>query len=88
VPYWFAYGGGFLSEVIGRLIRMRRPPHLTRYAVSLIGRSTYFSIAKARQQLGWQPRVSIREGIRRSVEWYYNDYLSRDRKGAVASPAP
>jgi nucleoside-diphosphate-sugar epimerase len=88
VPYWFAYGGGFVSEVIGRLIRMRRPPHLTRYAVSLIGRSTYFSIAKARQQLGWQPRVRVREGIHRSLEWYYNDYLSRDRKGAVASPAP
>jgi nucleoside-diphosphate-sugar epimerase len=88
VPYWFAYGGGFLSELIGRLIRMRRPPHLTRYAVSLVGRSTRFSIAKARDHLGWQPRVGIRDGIRRSFQWYYNDYLNRDHKGAVATTAP
>jgi 2-alkyl-3-oxoalkanoate reductase len=88
VSYRFAYWGGFLSEVIGRMIRMRRPPHLTRYAVALVGRSTYFSIAKARQQLDWQPRVSVHEGVRRSLQWYYNDYLSRDRKGEVEKTAP
>jgi nucleoside-diphosphate-sugar epimerase len=70
ISYPLAYWGGFLSEVIGRVIRMRRPPHLTRYAVALIGRSTRFSIAKAREQLGWQPRVGVREGIRRTLEWY------------------
>ena len=70
VSYAFAYWGGLFSEAIGRLIRMRRPPHLTRYAVALIGRSTRFSIAKARQQLGWQPRVGVREGLRLSLEWY------------------
>jgi nucleoside-diphosphate-sugar epimerase len=82
VPYWLAYGGGLLSEVIGRMLCMRRPPHLTRYIVSLIGRSTRFSIAKAREQLGWQPRVSVHEGIRRSLEWYYKDYLNRDRSSS------
>jgi nucleoside-diphosphate-sugar epimerase len=70
VSYRLAYWGGLFSEVIGRLIRMRRPPHLTRYAVALIGRSTRFSIAKAREQLGWQPRVGIREGIRQTLDWY------------------
>jgi nucleoside-diphosphate-sugar epimerase len=70
VSYPFAYWGGFFSEVIGRIIRIRRPPHLTRYAVGLIGRSTRFSIAKAREQIGWQPRVGVREGIRRTIEWY------------------
>ncbi len=72
VPYWLAFGGGFLSEVIGRIIRIRRPPHMTRYAVALIGRSTRFSIAKAREQLGWQPRVGIREGLQRTLDWYSN----------------
>lgn len=70
VSYQLAYWGGFFSEVIGRMIRMRRPPHLTRYAVALIGRSTRFSTAKAREQLGWQPRAGIHEGVRRTVEWY------------------
>jgi 2-alkyl-3-oxoalkanoate reductase len=69
-PYWMAFAGGFLSELAGRVIRLRRPPHLTRYAVALIGRSTRFSIAKAREQLDWQPRVDVREGLRQTLEWY------------------
>jgi nucleoside-diphosphate-sugar epimerase len=83
VSYPFAYWGGFFSEVIGRVIRLRRPPHLTRYAVAVIGRSTRFSIAKAREQLGWEPRVGIREGIRRTIDWYRKDHQSRDREGTV-----
>jgi nucleoside-diphosphate-sugar epimerase len=88
VSYPLAYWGGFLSEVIGRLIRMRRPPHLTRYAVALIGRSTRFSIAKAREQLGWQPRVGIREGLRLTLDWYDKNPPNRDRESAVVEAAP
>jgi len=69
-PYWLAFAGGFMSELVGRVVRMRRPPHMTRYAVALIGRSTRFSIAKAREQLGWRPRVDVREGLQRSLDWY------------------
>jgi nucleoside-diphosphate-sugar epimerase len=79
VPYRLAFWGGFLSEVIGRLIRIRRPPHMTRYAVALIGRSTSFSIAKAREQLGWQPRVGVREGLQITLDWY-----NKARGGASA----
>jgi nucleoside-diphosphate-sugar epimerase len=87
VSYRFAFWGGFFSELIGRLIRLRRPPHLTRYAVALIGRSTRFSITKAREQLGWQPRVGIREGIRRTLEWYEKERLNRKHEEAIRSAA-
>jgi nucleoside-diphosphate-sugar epimerase len=87
VSYPFAYWGGFFSEVIGRIIRIRRPPHLTRYAVALIGRSTRFSIAKAREQLGWQPRVGIHEGIRRTLDWYdKSNSFSRDAQRSASPP--
>jgi nucleoside-diphosphate-sugar epimerase len=66
------------------MIRMRRPPHLTRYAVALIGRSTRFSTAKAREQLGWQPQVDVREGIRRTVEWYRKIELARSASDGIA----
>jgi UDP-glucuronate 4-epimerase len=31
---------------------------------------TYADITKARQRLGYQPKVSMKEGIKRFVEWY------------------
>jgi nucleoside-diphosphate-sugar epimerase len=70
-PYRVAFWGGFAAELIGRAIRLRRPPHFTRYAVTLVGRPTRFSIERARTELGWAPRVPAAEGLRRSLDWYY-----------------
>jgi nucleoside-diphosphate-sugar epimerase len=69
LPYRLAYMLGLISELIGKAILLKRPPHITRYGVALVGRPTHFSTAKARTQLGWQPRVSAREGIQRTLEW-------------------
>jgi len=70
MPFRPAFWIGFLSEVIGHIIRIKRPPHITRYGVSLVGRSTAFSTAKARTQLGWKPRVSIEDGLYEALEWF------------------
>jgi nucleoside-diphosphate-sugar epimerase len=69
-PYRLAFAGGFLGEMVGKAIRMKRPPHFTRYVVALIGRSTRFSTERARKELGWSPQVPAAEGLRRSLEWY------------------
>lgn len=70
MPVGVAYAGGMLSEVIGKMIFLRRPPHITRYAVGLILRSTRYSTAKAREQLGWSPRMPLREGLQHTWEWF------------------
>jgi nucleoside-diphosphate-sugar epimerase len=69
LPYKLAYALGSISEVIGKAIFLKRPPHLTRYGAALVGRSTRFTTAKARTQLGWRPRVAAREGIRLTLDW-------------------
>ncbi len=71
VPFRLAFWGGLAAEVLGRALRRSKPPHLTRYAVALIGRSTRHSTEKARTQLGWRPRVDVREGVRRTLDWYF-----------------
>jgi nucleoside-diphosphate-sugar epimerase len=70
IPYAVAHWTGLFLEALGRVAGSRRPPPLTRYAVSLVGRPTRFSSAKARMQLGWRPRVGPEEGLRRTLEWY------------------
>ena len=66
-----------------RAAMLRRPPHITRYAVALIGRPTRYSIERARHELGWEPRVPPREGLRRTLEWYFGP----GGPGAAARPA-
>ena len=36
---------------------------------------TYADIKKAKRLLGWQPKVRIEEGIKKTVEWYKNERL-------------
>lgn len=74
IPFRLAYWGGFLAEVIGRVIRMKRPPHVTRYGVGLVGRPTVFSIEKAQKELDWQPKTPVREGMRIALDWYRENY--------------
>jgi nucleoside-diphosphate-sugar epimerase len=71
LPYRVAFAGATFAELIGWAIRMRRPPHITRYAVALIGRPTHYSIERARKELGWEPRTPPLEGLRRTLEWYF-----------------
>lgn len=73
VPYGLALRFAFVKEAIARLLRRPKPPTITRRAIYLIGRSTQYSIAKARTQLGWQPRVNIREGVQKALAWYFNE---------------
>jgi nucleoside-diphosphate-sugar epimerase len=83
VPFRLAFWSGFAAEAWGRALRRSEPPHLTRYAVALIGRSTRHSTEKARTQLGWRPRVSVGEGVRRTLDWYFA--TTGGRPAAVAA---
>ena len=70
VPYALAYSLGMECEIIGRLLRFKKPPFVTRYSVWLMGRDVFFSTDKAQQQLGWQRRVSYDQGIKLTAKWY------------------
>jgi nucleoside-diphosphate-sugar epimerase len=70
IPYPFALMVGSALEVTARLARREQPPPLMRFGVQLLGGENRFSIARARAELGFAPRVSMADGVRRSVEWF------------------
>ncbi len=78
VSFRLAFAGAYLGEVIARIIRLHRSPHVTRYAVALIGRSTRFSSERAKKELGWRPHVPVAEGVRRTLE----DFRAREAASA------
>jgi nucleoside-diphosphate-sugar epimerase len=69
-PVRLAYFGGWLGEVIARIIRLKRAPHISRYTVSRLARSTAYRIGKAKSELGWSPRIKTLDGVRDALQWY------------------
>ena len=64
-PFWFA---GLICEVI--CAPMRLEPPLYRRRVDFFTKSRAFDISRARNELGYTPRVSLRNGIKKTLRWY------------------
>jgi nucleoside-diphosphate-sugar epimerase len=46
-----------------------KPPKITRQAVGFLTRKARFSIEKARRELGYKPRLSLKEGMQITEQW-------------------
>jgi nucleoside-diphosphate-sugar epimerase len=56
-------------EAAARLRGWSHRPDLTRFSLNLIGLDYQEDATRAIQELGWQPEVSMREAVQRSVDW-------------------
>jgi nucleoside-diphosphate-sugar epimerase len=70
VPFPVAYAAAALLELLASLTPGRPEPPLTRYTVGVLGRSQTLCIDAARRDLAYAPRVSVAEGVRRTVDWW------------------
>lgn len=57
-------------EIAHRVFRLPGEPRLTRMMVSQLSTAHWFDISAARRELGYQPRVTIEEGLRRLEDWH------------------
>ena len=64
-----AYTAGVVLEWVYRLLSLRREPLMTRFLAQQLAKSHWFSIAAARRDLGYEPKVSTEEGMRRLKAW-------------------
>ncbi len=86
VPYAIAYRVGHFLEIVFRLLGKKNPPLITRYAVWLMGRRSFFSAEKARRMLDWMPTVTFDEGVPMTVKGY-REQLAVDERAAASPPA-
>lgn len=63
VPRTLAVAAAGVAETLARLRPGRPEPRLTRYGVGVIGWSQTLDIARARDQLGYAPVVSLEQGL-------------------------
>ena len=69
ISFVTAYALGTLLEGIYMWFSMEKEPQMTRFLAEQLAKSHWFSIEKARHDLGYSPRVSTSEGLDRVVEW-------------------
>jgi nucleoside-diphosphate-sugar epimerase len=67
-PFWLA---GAACEAVCAPLRIEPP--LFRRRVDFFTKSRAFDISRARAELGYDPKVTLREGIRRTLAWYRSE---------------
>jgi nucleoside-diphosphate-sugar epimerase len=82
VPYRALYAAGYAAERLATVTGSRQRPPITRLGVAFLGTDNRYAIDKARRDLGYTPRVTIREGVRLAAAWY------RHRDPSAPGPMP
>jgi nucleoside-diphosphate-sugar epimerase len=72
-----------ISWILGYLLELKSRIFggnvlFTRYRVQCATRNMIYDISKARKELGFNPKVGIEEGVRRTAEWYQQTSLESD----------
>jgi nucleoside-diphosphate-sugar epimerase len=70
VPFYPMYAAAYAAERVATLSGYRIPAVVTRHGVKVLGEDSRMSIDKARRELGYEPQVSVREGVRLAAAWY------------------
>ncbi len=82
LPVWPVVLAGHVVETLCRPLRIEPPIHPRR--VDWYRQTRAFRIDKARRELGYVPKVSLDEGLRRACAWYRREGLL---PGAAAAAA-
>ena len=67
IPVWLAWCGASAAEIGARITR--HPPIYPHTLLGFVTGRCVYSTDKARLLLGWSPRISLDEGLRRTQAW-------------------
>lgn len=70
VPYAPLLAAAWGAEQAAALVGRGGQPLLTRLGVKLFGAENRLEVDRARRELGYAPRVPVREGVRLAAAWY------------------
>jgi nucleoside-diphosphate-sugar epimerase len=68
LPVWPFWVAGALCEAV--CVPFGVEPPLYRRRVDFFTKSRAFDIGRAKAEIGYDPQVTLRDGIRRTLEWY------------------
>lgn len=87
VPFIPVYYGSIVAEKVVAPIT-RREPLATTHGALMFGGDNKHSIEKARRELGFEPEVDLRTGIRLAAEWFNAGGMNAPSVTAASQNAP
>jgi nucleoside-diphosphate-sugar epimerase len=69
VPPFVGCAAGAILEGVHALFGLKTEPRMTRFVAHILTAAHWFDISAARRELGYEPRVTIGEGLARLKEW-------------------
>ncbi len=73
VPFAPVYAAGYAAEVLFKPFGVQPP--IYRRRVDFFRKTRSFDISKAKDVLGYKPKVSLREGLQNTIAWYETEGL-------------
>ena len=86
LPYLPTRYGGMLAEKLALVTQSK--PVLTQLGALMFGSDTRHSVEKARRELGYEPQVELREGIRLAAEWFNAGGMEEPSVAQISQYAP
>ena len=81
LPYWLAYPLVSLFENLCKIFGKKKAPRLTTYRLKVAKFNLSFTCNKAKNLLGYNPKIDFEEALRRSIKWYKEYYNKYQQKG-------
>ncbi len=87
LPYLPVYYGAVVAEkVVARLTHTR--PVVTQLGALMFGSDNRHSVEKARSELGYEPKVDLRTGIKLAAEWFNAGGMNKPSVTQASQHAP
>jgi nucleoside-diphosphate-sugar epimerase len=80
IPFSVALGLAGTMQAFYSAFLPASEPLLTPYSVCLLSRTRTLNIDRARNELGYNPRISMEEGLKRYLDWWKKTSVDRLRK--------
>jgi nucleoside-diphosphate-sugar epimerase len=88
LPYFPVYAGATVAERIFVAANLKMKPPATQLGAMKFGSDNRHSVDKARRELGYEPKVSLRDGIKLAAEWFNAGGFNKPPVTAASQNAP
>jgi nucleoside-diphosphate-sugar epimerase len=68
IPLPIAYGVGAVCECVWKVLGCRSDPPITRFVAVELAKDHYFDISAARRDLGYEPKVTMAEALKLTID--------------------